>query len=72
MTDIQAQATAWLAEDPDPETRAELTALLRAAATGDEAARTDLAERFSGTLEFGTAGLRGILGGGPNLELWIK
>ena len=27
---------------------------------------TDLADRFPGTLEFGTAGLRGALGAGPN------
>ena len=26
----------------------------------------DLADRFAGTLEFGTAGLRGALGAGPN------
>ncbi|MEU6156973.1 phospho-sugar mutase [Streptomyces sp. NPDC047130] len=54
-----ARAQAWLAEDPDPDTRAELSALLEA---GDEAA---LAERFAGTLQFGTAGLRGELGAGP-------
>ncbi|OIV38577.1 phosphomannomutase [Mangrovactinospora gilvigrisea] len=50
----------WLANDPDPETRAELAALL---AAGDEA---ELADRFSGFLQFGTAGLRGELGAGPN------
>ncbi|MER5479920.1 phospho-sugar mutase [Streptomyces sp. NPDC002734] len=54
-----ARAQAWLAEDPDPDTRAELSALIEA---GDEAA---LAERFAGTLQFGTAGLRGELGAGP-------
>jgi phosphomannomutase len=54
-----ARAQAWLAEDPDPDTRAELSALLEA---GDGAA---LAERFAGTLQFGTAGLRGELGAGP-------
>ena len=54
------QARAWLEQDPDPETRAELEALI---ARDDEAA---LSDRFSGTLEFGTAGLRGLLGAGPN------
>ncbi|MGW1817849.1 phospho-sugar mutase [Streptomyces sp. NPDC002125] len=53
------QARAWLAEDPDPDTRAELAGLVDA---GDLDA---LAERFSGTLQFGTAGLRGELGAGP-------
>jgi phosphomannomutase len=53
------RARAWLAEDPDPDTRAELEALIVA----DN--RTELAERFAGRLEFGTAGLRGELGAGP-------
>ncbi|MDT0319323.1 phospho-sugar mutase [Streptomyces millisiae] len=57
--DVERAARAWLAEDPDPETRAELAALLDA---GDTA---PLAERFAGTLQFGTAGLRGEMGAGP-------
>ncbi|GHD45116.1 phospho-sugar mutase [Streptomyces galbus] len=57
--DLTARARAWLAEDPDPETRDELAALL---ASGDTA---ELAVRFGGTLQFGTAGLRGELGAGP-------
>ncbi|MFD9396779.1 phospho-sugar mutase [Streptomyces sp. NPDC060000] len=59
MHDVIARAHAWLAEDPDPETRDELAKLIEA---GDE---TELAERFGGTLQFGTAGLRGELGAGP-------
>src|SRR5574341_621848 len=58
MGDPVSLARALLSEDPDPETRAELEALLKRA-EGDEAARRDLADRFSGPLEFGTAGLRG-------------
>ncbi len=54
-----AQAQAWLAEDPDPDTREELARLIDA---GDHA---ELAARFAGTLQFGTAGLRGELGAGP-------
>jgi phosphomannomutase len=56
---MEEAARAWLAADPDPETRAELTALLEA---GDPSA---LAERFESTLAFGTAGIRGVLGAGP-------
>ncbi|MCX8528713.1 MAG: phospho-sugar mutase [Rhodoluna sp.] len=56
--DFTKQAEDWIAIDPDPETRAELTALL-----GDPDA---LAERFGERLNFGTAGLRGELGAGPN------
>jgi phosphomannomutase len=59
MSDPLAAARALLAEDPDPETRAELEALMRRAEAGDEAAERDLADRLSGPLEFGTAGLRG-------------
>ena len=58
--DLKEQAEAWLAADPDPETRAELEQLL---AAGDAA---ELQSRFSSTLKFGTAGLRGELGAGPN------
>ena len=57
------RARAWAAEDPDDQTRAELEALISTAEAGGE---TDLADRFAGTLEFGTAGLRGALGAGPN------
>ncbi|MEU9124069.1 phospho-sugar mutase [Streptomyces sp. NPDC048506] len=53
------RARAWLAEDPDPETRDELAGLVEAQDTDE------LAARFAGTLQFGTAGLRGELGAGP-------
>ena len=59
-------ARAWLAQDPDGETRAELRELIAAAESGDEAAEADLADRFSARLAFGTAGLRGELGAGSN------
>ncbi|MGI5481034.1 phospho-sugar mutase [Streptomyces lavendofoliae] len=54
-----AQAEAWLAEDPDGETREELARLIEARDLDE------LAARFAGTLQFGTAGLRGELGAGP-------
>jgi phosphomannomutase len=59
MSDLVGAARALLSEDPDPETRAELETLVRRVEGGDEAARSDLADRMSGPLEFGTAGLRG-------------
>ena len=58
-------AEAWLAEDPDPNTADELRDLIARCDAGDAAALADLHERFTGQLEFGTAGLRGILGAGP-------
>ncbi|HEX5614216.1 MAG TPA: phospho-sugar mutase [Acidimicrobiia bacterium] len=57
---LAAAVRAWIDADPDPHTRAELEALLAA----DDASA--LADRFAGPLEFGTAGLRGALGGGPS------
>ncbi|GAA4110442.1 phospho-sugar mutase [Knoellia locipacati] len=65
-SELLAAAQAWLEDDPDEATRAELQAVLDAANGGDDAALTDLADRFAGMLEFGTAGLRGALGAGPN------
>lgn len=58
-------ARAWRDQDPDALTRAELDALITAAETGDAAATAELAQRFAGRLDFGTAGLRGELGAGP-------
>jgi phosphomannomutase len=58
------RARAWIADDPDPETRGELERVLAEVEAGGGS--TDLADRFDGTLEFGTAGLRGELGAGAN------
>ncbi len=53
------RARAWIAQDPDPETRREFELLIEA---GD---LRKLEERLTGGLQFGTAGLRGLLGAGP-------
>lgn len=58
--DLLARARSWRDADPDPGTAREVDDLL---AGGDEAA---LIDRFRAELEFGTAGLRGLLGAGPN------
>jgi phosphomannomutase len=57
---LLAAARAWRDDDPDPVTRAEVDALL---AAGDI---EGIGERFTIRLQFGTAGLRGALGAGPN------
>ncbi|WLQ50549.1 phospho-sugar mutase [Streptomyces poriferorum] len=57
--DLIARARTWLAEDPDPETRDELAKLI------DAEDLDEIGARFSGTLQFGTAGLRGEIGAGP-------
>ena len=54
------QVTTWLERDPDPRTREELQYLI------DEKMVDELADRFKSRLEFGTAGLRGMVGSGPN------
>ena len=67
--DLLAGVRAWIDDDPDPRTAAELAALVDLAEGDDpesaRAAVADLEDRFAGLLEFGTAGLRGALGGGP-------
>lgn len=61
-----ALAEAWIAQDPDAETRAELAALVEGVRAGDSAASAELADRFDERLAFGTAGLRGAIAAGPN------
>lgn len=64
--DVFGEAASWLADDPDAQTRAELEAVVAAARSGDANAHAELDDRFAGLLQFGTAGLRGALGAGPN------
>jgi phosphomannomutase len=63
---VVTTAIAWLSQDPDAETQAELRALLRGAADGDPFALADLHSRFDERLAFGTAGLRGAIAAGSN------
>ncbi|MGW4721920.1 phospho-sugar mutase [Streptomyces sp. NPDC004291] len=60
--DLLTRAQAWLDEDPDQETHEELARLIE---NGRAGTTDELAVRFAGTLQFGTAGLRGELGAGP-------
>lgn len=66
LADLLTAARAWVSEDPDPATRAELEQRIAAVEAGDAAEEAELRDAFAGTLEFGTAGLRGKLGPGPN------
>jgi phosphomannomutase len=59
--DLIATATAWAHAEPDDDIRRELSDLIVAAESGDAGA---LAERFDGTLQFGTAGLRAAVAAG--------
>jgi len=62
LAELLHRARAWADNDPDPDARAEIDGLVAAV----DPTKTDLADRFAGTLEFGTAGLRGVIGAGPN------
>lgn len=64
MTYNPAEVREWIEHDPDPQTAAELAALLESAEAGDGQAGAELASAFSGPLTFGTAGLRGRMGAG--------
>ncbi len=63
---LLASARAWADQDPDAETRAELNGLIADAEADNARALSELHNRFSARLEFGTAGLRGELAAGPN------
>ena len=71
--ELRRAVEGWIADDPDEGDRAELQALLdrahtSAGAAGDSQAQAlaELRDRFAGRLEFGTAGLRGVVAAGPN------
>ena len=57
---LESQLKRWIEHDPDPVTREHLVTLLN---RSDEPAIENL---FSSRIQFGTAGLRGRLGPGPN------
>ena len=59
-SELLIQVQEWIVHDPDPETRLELQNLL------EQNDLDALHDRFSGRLTFGTAGIRGVQGGGPN------
>lgn len=69
-SDLIARAQTWIAHDPDPQTQKELSDILQRQASGNEAekesALKELRNRFAGALEFGTAGLRGLIGAGES------
>lgn len=60
LQEVTAKANVWLGEGYDAETRAEVQRML------DADDKTDLIECFYRDLEFGTGGLRGIMGAGSN------
>ena len=60
LKEVTAKAQAWLGEGYDAETRAEVQRML------DNPDKTELIESFYKDLEFGTGGLRGIMGAGSN------
>ena len=66
--ELRAQVEGWIDDDPDAATRGELELLLEQASQDDAEAAVfaaELADAFSGLLQFGTAGLRGRMAGGP-------
>ncbi len=72
--ELRAAVVAWIEDDPDARDRAELRALAgraypaagAGAGEADDEALAELRDRFAGRLEFGTAGLRGVIAAGPN------
>ncbi len=60
LQEVTAKANAWLSGNFDSETKAEVKSLL------DSSDKTALIDAFYQNLEFGTGGLRGIMGVGTN------
>ncbi|MBR2379221.1 MAG: phospho-sugar mutase, partial [Bacteroidaceae bacterium] len=60
LQEVTARAQVWLGEGYDKETREAVQAML------DNEDKTELIESFYRDLEFGTGGLRGIMGAGTN------
>ena len=63
---LQATITDWIAHDPDEATAAELSSLYDEAKAANPDAIAELEGRFAGPLEFGTAGLRGVVAAGQS------
>lgn len=65
---LREEVVAWMADDPDPVTQRRLQYLLdiQSSEGAVQAVNEELTDAFSGALEFGTAGLRGKMGAGPN------
>ncbi|MBU6347875.1 MAG: phospho-sugar mutase [Actinomycetales bacterium] len=66
LDNLLTQARRWYDQDPDSDTKAQLELLIGKVQQGDDSAVTELSESFAASLQFGTAGLRGALGPGPN------
>uniref|UniRef100_UPI00321643A9 phospho-sugar mutase n=1 Tax=uncultured Draconibacterium sp. TaxID=1573823 RepID=UPI00321643A9 len=60
LLEVRAKAQEWLSDTYDEETRAAVQALL------DNEDTTELVDSFYRSLEFGTGGLRGVMGVGTN------
>jgi phosphomannomutase len=65
-SELRNRAFGWIADDPDPASRAELQQVAAQAMGGVPGAVDELADRMNGTLTFGTAGLRGPVRAGSN------
>jgi len=66
MSGVLRRIEQFLEDEVEPQDRKELATLLDRARGGDDSAMRDLESRFSGPLQFGTAGIRGLLGAGES------
>lgn len=64
--ELTSTVQTWIDQDVDSGDQIELGAVLARHKEGDLDATTELEDRFAKSLEFGTAGLRGAMAGGPN------
>ena len=73
--ELLERARQWASHDPDPATASALSADIEATERGDEEAAARVSAAMNGPLQFGTAGLRGVVGPGEsrmNLAVVIR
>ena len=73
--ELLERARQWASHDPDPATASALSSDIEAAERGDEEAAARVGAAMNGPLQFGTAGLRGVVGPGEsrmNLAVVIR
>lgn len=65
LEELLELAELWIEQDPEAASQISLQELMKQAETDSEV-KAQLTDCFAGSLQFGTAGLRGALGPGPN------